>query len=974
MLEPVKIQITADTTKLKKSLKEAETNLKKLDPAAAKAATSLNKVEKETKDVAVGFDKAKTSSKGFFTALVASQAVITVVSGLFRRLTRSFTDSIKASLELESSLIEIRKVTGATGPEINNLKNFIQDLAVETGIATTEIGDIAAAGGRLGIFAREGSAGLETFTRTIAQSRIAMTDFAGSAEEASDKTSVLLNLFNLESRDAEVLLSILNELSNTAAATSGAIADNVTSIASLSSTFGIANTDLLAIATTMEEVGAESQAFSSAFQTAIQEMQKDTQKFADFIGPELGPKFTKAFAEDPIKAFQLFLEGLNDAGRDAGQVLEQLGIGDRRITRELSKIATDKGLERLAINLETASDAAEQATDAVNGVAGAQSSLEQEVERATDSNVVAFQRFEQQVEVLQQEIGGPLANAIADLIEPLTNVGETGVSAFAALGEAVAGIIIALDQTFTVIGKVLSGLKTVAAFGFGARFGTPEQAVETSPVITNALGGVGSRLTAQPAIPTFTSTRTTDDSSAPTKPTGGGSTNAELRERERLENELRKAEEKRAKLLSEFNEDQINLQERQLTHKEVLLGLTEDEEKLLKRLRNTAGDAFDVRRARNLEEVLEALTGQTKSFERAMSDVADEIENTEAKLRDLQEGSKERTESLRGDLEQFQADNLAEDADILQQRAADLAQALFEARQTTGGRIGGITIDQDPNSSRDRIEAFRTIEEIEAIIQKGDAFAQQILDQAQDLADVEQAGNAFERLEAEQKIADEKLKLQRESAEKQLELSIELEEAFQEGRLEAFLTENDEVLSVTQKRHALELQSKDRELRAELELQRQTQLQITQIFTEGVAIREAASEAFRTNEVARLNDIKNRALEAANAIRAARAASQGIGFATGGYVAGPGTATSDSIPAMLSNGEFVMNARAVDRYGLGLMSKLNTLSIPVPKFAQGGPVTTNNSKNANITVHNHGEAALVNTDIRRQKWRARSLL
>ncbi|UTL89495.1 phage tail tape measure C-terminal domain-containing protein [Pseudomonas fluorescens] len=37
------------------------------------------------------------------------------------------------------------------------------------------------------------------------------------------------------------------------------------------------------------------------------------------------------------------------------------------------------------------------------------------------------------------------------------------------------------------------------------------------------------------------------------------------------------------------------------------------------------------------------------------------------------------------------------------------------------------------------------------------------------------------------------------------------------------------------------------------------------------------------------------------------------GFSTGGYVSGSGTGTSDSIPARLSNGEFVVNAKATSR-------------------------------------------------------------
>ena len=45
--------------------------------------------------------------------------------------------------------------------------------------------------------------------------------------------------------------------------------------------------------------------------------------------------------------------------------------------------------------------------------------------------------------------------------------------------------------------------------------------------------------------------------------------------------------------------------------------------------------------------------------------------------------------------------------------------------------------------------------------------------------------------------------------------------------------------------------------------------------------------------------------------------------ADGGPIVGAGTATSDSIPAMLSNGEYVLNARAVRRVGRPLLDAIN---------------------------------------------------
>jgi TP901 family phage tail tape measure protein len=53
--------------------------------------------------------------------------------------------------------------------------------------------------------------------------------------------------------------------------------------------------------------------------------------------------------------------------------------------------------------------------------------------------------------------------------------------------------------------------------------------------------------------------------------------------------------------------------------------------------------------------------------------------------------------------------------------------------------------------------------------------------------------------------------------------------------------------------------------------------------------------------------------------------------AYGGYISGPGTATSDSIPAMLSNGEYVIRERSVSKYGTGFLDAVNA-----GRYANGG--------------------------------------
>lgn len=66
--------------------------------------------------------------------------------------------------------------------------------------------------------------------------------------------------------------------------------------------------------------------------------------------------------------------------------------------------------------------------------------------------------------------------------------------------------------------------------------------------------------------------------------------------------------------------------------------------------------------------------------------------------------------------------------------------------------------------------------------------------------------------------------------------------------------------------------------------------------------------------------------------------------AGGGHITGPGTETSDSIPAMLSDNEYVVRAAAVRKYGVGMFDQINAMHFAnggltrARKFAGGGSV------------------------------------
>lgn len=81
-------------------------------------------------------------------------------------------------------------------------------------------------------------------------------------------------------------------------------------------------------------------------------------------------------------------------------------------------------------------------------------------------------------------------------------------------------------------------------------------------------------------------------------------------------------------------------------------------------------------------------------------------------------------------------------------------------------------------------------------------------------------------------------------------------------------------------------------------------------------------------------------------------------FADGGAVSGAGTGTSDSIPARLSNGEYVIKASSAKALGTNFLDRLNSVGdgrtirsgrLPRFKYAGGGEVRTEDSQLENTT-------------------------
>lgn len=121
----------------------------------------------------------------------------------------------------------------------------------------------------------------------------------------------------------------------------------------------------------------------------------------------------------------------------------------------------------------------------------------------------------------------------------------------------------------------------------------------------------------------------------------------------------------------------------------------------------------------------------------------------------------------------------------------------------------------------------------------------------------------------------------------------------------------------------------------------------------------------------------NRKVDQAVSAGASRGAAGAAYRASGGHVRGPGTETSDSIPAYLSDNEYVIQASSVRKYGTGFLDRVNAGRYAdgglVGHYASGGSVAAQKAaqKAADAAAKARADAAKKRADAREKAEAAR---
>ena len=180
-------------------------------------------------------------------------------------------------------------------------------------------------------------------------------------------------------------------------------------------------------------------------------------------------------------------------------------------------------------------------------------------------------------------------------------------------------------------------------------------------------------------------------------------------------------------------------------------------------------------------------------------------------------------------------------------------------------------------------------------------------------------------------------------------------------QMERFATTDEEMAAVAAFRGEIDKLAisadKDAQEMAEFKASVESSLtsDLTNFFTNGIDEAENFGDAMRGLALSVVDSLRQIAAQmlatyaTQQLLKMGTGLATGLGFASGGLVSGPGTGTSDSIPARLSNGEFVVRASAVRQPGVldhltalneGMGRPVVRGSRQVPRYAEGGLVRT----------------------------------
>ena len=286
----------ASTKKLNQQSLQSVQSLNRMGGAARNAGGAMHMLGKET---ALTFKRFAAAG---------------IVTATFFRLTSAISEAVPKALEFQREMVRLQQVTGKTAAQVGKVGEAARQLSLRLGIDANELAGVARIFAQAGQSIKQVQASLDA----VAKSSLAPT--FGEMEQTAEGLIAALNQFNIQASESEAVLGAINRVSKKFAVES---ADIIAAIRRAGGVFAISAGQFTEPIEALEQ-------FISVF-TAVR---STTRESAETIATGLRTIFTRMQRKDTIEALRdLGIELVDTEGKFVGMF-----DAFRRISVELEKV------------------------------------------------------------------------------------------------------------------------------------------------------------------------------------------------------------------------------------------------------------------------------------------------------------------------------------------------------------------------------------------------------------------------------------------------------------------------------------------------------------------------------------------------------------------------------------------------------------------------------------------------------------
>lgn len=421
-----------------------------------------------------GMDQAKRATEQFRgeTEKMSKQDAMKTLAPSFTAFGAAVTAGLgaatKASMDWESAWTGVQKTVDGTPEQMAALEESLRSMAKELPATHEEIAGVAQAAGQLGVAVPD----VEDFTRTM----IDMGESTNmTADEAATTMARFANIMGTSHDEMDNLGSAIVDLGNNSATTESEIATMGQRLAGAGNQAGMTEGEVMGIAAAMSSVGIEAESGGTAMSrtmkritNAVDEGSDKLDTFAQLAGMSAS-EFKAAWEEDPAMALQSVIEGLGRAeenGQNVNSILETLGVTSMREADALLRLSSASDL--MGESMERGNQAYEEATALSEEAAQRYETTASKIQMARNSIKDAAM---QAGDVILPAVGG-MADAVGGLADAFSELPQPAQTSLTVLGGFAGVAALAAGGFVTLAPRIVEtkdALRTLGATGPRAR-------------------------------------------------------------------------------------------------------------------------------------------------------------------------------------------------------------------------------------------------------------------------------------------------------------------------------------------------------------------------------------------------------------------------------------------------------------------------------------------------------------------------